>query len=299
MQSLYAIESTSGTGAPSVPSRRLLEEKLDRSLDSFFVSVAFIAGVAGYAKVDARQRAAKLLASEEDLHVSTKIAENLFLKAVLSNKDFAGRMKTPVVERLVQDDWVRKLYLQVVKDPVYKSYAGTEAHYPPQDRDILRHIWEQYLCKEENLIAYFSDELPGWEEDIDLARMAMEQLFRSDGRLQYNQLISAEKKTYAYSLLETVIEKKDYCMELIRPKLVNWDMERVALIDLLLLRMGVCELLYFPTIPTKVTINEYIEVAKRYSTPQSGQFVNGVLDNLLKELEQENKIRKEERRSKP
>ena len=77
------------------------------------------------------------------------------------------------------------------------------------------------------------------------------------------------------------------------------DAERVALIDLLLLRMGVCELLYFPTIPTKVTINEYIEVAKRYSTPQSGQFVNGVLDNILKDLEKEKKINKQERTRKP
>jgi N utilization substance protein B len=84
-------------------------------------------------------------------------------------------------------------------------------------------------------------------------------------------------------------------MELIRPKLVNWEAERVAIIDLILLRMGVCELLYFPTIPTKVTINEYIDLAKMYSTPQSGQFVNGVLDNLLKELSNEGKIRKQER----
>jgi N utilization substance protein B len=84
-------------------------------------------------------------------------------------------------------------------------------------------------------------------------------------------------------------------MELIKPKLKNWDAERVAIIDLILLKMGVAELLYFPTIPTKVTINEYIEIAKNYSTPQSGQFVNGVLDNLLKELVSANKIRKIER----
>ena len=87
-------------------------------------------------------------------------------------------------------------------------------------------------------------------------------------------------------------------MELIEPKLNNWDKERVALIDLLLLRMGVCELLYFPTIPTKVTINEYIDIAKQYSTPQSGQFVNGVLDNILKDLVKEGKIQKEERSGK-
>ena len=86
-------------------------------------------------------------------------------------------------------------------------------------------------------------------------------------------------------------------MELIEPKLKNWDKDRVALIDLLLLRMGVCELSYFPTIPTKVTINEYIDIAKQYSTPQSGQFVNGVLDNILKDLVKADKINKTDRKS--
>ena len=102
-----------------------------------------------------------------------------------------------------------------------------------------------------------------------------------------------------HDLLHSVIDRDGYTMELIQPKLQNWDADRVALIDLMLLQMGVCELLYFPTIPTKVTINEYIEIAKLYSTPQSGQFINGVLDNILKDLEKENKIKKQERTRKP
>jgi N utilization substance protein B len=129
--------------------------------------------------------------------------------------------------------------------------------------------------------------------------MLMDNFFRNAQKVNFLSLISGEKREYAQELLRTVLEKDDYCMELIRPKLVNWEAERVAQIDMLLLRMGVCEILYFPTIPTKVTINEYIEVAKLYSTPQSGQFVNGVLDNILKDLEKEGKVRKQERTRKP
>lgn len=81
-------------------------------------------------------------------------------------------------------------------------------------------------------------------------------------------------------------------MDMVTPRLKNWDTDRVAAIDIILLKMGICEFLYFPTIPTKVTINEYIEIAKNYSTPQSGQFINGVLDNLLKELTSSNSIHK-------
>jgi N utilization substance protein B len=88
------------------------------------------------------------------------------------------------------------------------------------------------------------------------------------------------------------LDKKEICLELIKPKLKNWDAERIAALDLIILQMGVCEFLFFETIPTKVTINEYIDLAKDYSTVQSGQFVNGLLDNIHKELSAENKISK-------
>ena len=97
---------------------------------------------------------------------------------------------------------------------------------------------------------------------------------------------------FAKSLLETVIEKKEVSMELLKPKLKNWDAERIAALDLIIIQMGICEFLFFETIPTKVTINEYIDLAKEYSTPQSGQFINGILDNIHKELTTQNKIHK-------
>src|SRR5690606_5091199 len=134
-----------------------------------------------------------------------------------------------------------------------------------------------------------------WNDDGEMTVMLMDNFFQKPGKIFFDKIVSDEKMTYSHDLLKTVIEKKTYCAELITPKLKNWDAERVALVDLLLLRMGVCEFLYFPTIPTKVTINEYIDIAKMYSTRQSGQFVNGVLDNILKDLEKEQKINKQQR----
>ena len=89
---------------------------------------------------------------------------------------------------------------------------------------------------------------------------------------------------FAKELLQTVIDKKDYVAELIKARLKNWDPERIAVLDMILMQMGVCEFLYFPTIPPKVTINEYIDLAKDYSTAQSGHFVNGILDGIHKDL---------------
>jgi N utilization substance protein B len=106
------------------------------------------------------------------------------------------------------------------------------------------------------------------------------------------EMVSPEKWEFAKSLLVTVRDKREYALELIKPKLKNWDAERIAVLDMILMEMGVCELLYFETIPTKVTINEYIDLAKAYSTPQSGQFVNGILDSIHKELTSQDKIHK-------
>jgi N utilization substance protein B len=114
------------------------------------------------------------------------------------------------------------------------------------------------------------------------------------GSCNFNQMLSPDKENFAKSLLQTVVEKDEFLQSLIIPKLKNWDPERIALLDMILMKMGVSEFLYFETIPPKVTINEYIDLAKDYSTQQSGQFVNGILDNIHKELVQQGKMQKVE-----
>ena len=112
------------------------------------------------------------------------------------------------------------------------------------------------------------------------------------GSLNFSHLMSTDKQQFASSLLQTVLEKNDFLQELIIPRLKNWDAERIALLDMLMMKMGVAEFLFFETIPPKVTINEYIDLAKDYSTAQSGQFVNGILDNIHKDLVQAGKMKK-------
>jgi N utilization substance protein B len=112
------------------------------------------------------------------------------------------------------------------------------------------------------------------------------------------EMVSDEKWFFARDLLRTTLEKKEFCSTLINPKLKNWDADRIAVLDMILMRMGLCELLFFETIPTKVTINEYIDLAKAYSTPQSGHFVNGILDNIHKELVEAGRINKIDHKNK-
>lgn len=297
MQTLYTLASLEhGAQGNKEAAVRILNDKLNQVLDVFTVSVLYTLRIAQYAETDAQHRSSKYLPSTEDMNVNTRIAGNSFVLKMLDNASFKEKIKKDKLERFVDEEWVKKIHQSLAKSEEYANYISQKELTPANEKDIIRYIWEKQIVENENLISHFSDELPGWEDDQELIMMLMQNFFNGSSKVNFLNLLSGEKKDYAHDLLQAVIEKEAYCMELIEPRLNNWDKERVALIDLLLLRMGVCELLYFPTIPTKVTINEYIDVAKQYSTPQSGQFVNGVLDNILKALVTEDKIRKVDRK---
>ncbi len=297
MQTLYTLE----TMEPGELEKNkklgttILNDKLNRSLDLFVISILYIIRTAQYAEKDAHQRASKYLPTKEDLNVSTKIAGNEFIWNILSNQTFAEKIKDAKLDHFVSDDWIKKLYTALEKTTEYQQYINENSRNPKAEKAIMKFLWEKQMLANEGLMEHFSEELPGWEDDNEMTPMLMDNFFKNSSKINFLNLISPEKREYAHNLMQTVLDKKDYCMELVEPRLINWDAERVALIDLLLLRMGLCEFLYFPTIPTKVTINEYIELGKLYSTPQSGQFLNGVLDNILKDLEKDNKIRKQDR----
>lgn len=300
MQTIYTL-STIGADNPEEQKKAgsaLLNEKLSRSIDLFLIALQYTLRTAQYAEKDAGQRATKYLPTEADLNVSTKIAGNEFLWKLLDNPSFKEKVKESKTEQYIDEEWVRKIYQQLTASTEYKDYISAKERKNKEEINIIRFIWEVLILENEQIMDHFSDEFADWDDDIDMTAILMYNLFKNQSKVNFLNLISAEKREYAHDLLHTSIDKIDYTGELIQPKLINWDAERVALIDMILLRMGVSELLYFPSIPTKVTINEYIEIAKSYSTPQSGQFVNGVLDNILKDLTKENKIHKEERKFK-
>jgi N utilization substance protein B len=293
MQTLYTLATLeNGPQGNKAASARILNDKLEHVLDIFTVCVLYSLRIAQYAETDAQRRSSKYLPSAEDMNVDTSISLNSFVLKMLETPSFKEKVKKDNLEKFVDKDWVKKIYQLLAKSEEYQAYIAAKTHTPTQEKEIIQFIWEKQVLGNEGLIGYFMDELPGWEDDSELIVMMMQNFFKNPSKVNFSNLLSGEKKEYAHDLLTAVIEKDAYCMELIEPRLNNWDKERVALIDLLLLRMGVCEFLYFPTIPNKVTINEYIDIAKQYSTPQSGQFVNGVLDNILKSLVSENKIRK-------
>jgi N utilization substance protein B len=172
------------------------------------------------------------------------------------------------------------------------QYTNILSREKKDEKEILEFILTDLMLPNDNFTSFIEEKFPNWDDDAEVVSNLVQGIIAKPAGLNLQELIGEEKLLFAKELLRTTIEKKEVTMELIRPKLKNWEPERIAILDMLLMRMGVCEFLYFETIPPKVTINEYIDLAKDYSTQQSGQFINGILDNIHKDLVRDDKMHK-------
>jgi len=291
MQTLYAVE-TADPAIPDDKARKILESHFEQSRLLFTYLVYLITETARYAESDARNRASKHLPSKEDLSVNTKIAGNTLLWQILEDVSFRQAAEETKIRQIADPELVRSIYQKLAATEAYHAYIAQQSREKKDEKDILAYIFTDLILPDELVIAHLEEFFTQWDDDADMMVQLVMNYLAKPASYNFQDIISGEKKAFATNLLQTAIEKKDFCLDLIRPKLKNWDAERIAMLDMILMRMGVCELLYFETIPAKVTINEYIDLAKEYSTPQSGQFVNGILDNIHKEMEQAGTLRK-------
>ncbi|MCW3088349.1 MAG: nusB [Sediminibacterium sp.] len=291
MQLLYMIEAANSPMPFKNPVDEL-QKQLDKSRELFVYLLYFLTEVARYAETSAIKRASRNLPSEADLNVNTKIAGNEFLWQILESPSFRKAIELDMPEKRIDKELVKKIYVELTQTEKYQEYITLQSREKAKEKEIIKLIFIQLMLPNESFIGHLEEQFNNWDDDADMMDQLMLNYIQKPASYSLQEMVSPEKWDFARSLLRTTIEKKEYCAEIIKPKLKNWDSERIAALDMVLMRMGVCELMYFETIPTKVTINEYIDLAKDYSTPQSGQFVNGILDNIHKEMVEAGKIQK-------
>ncbi len=291
MQALYSIESMNNETHPGEP-LQILKQNIEQARHLFTYLVYFIVEIARFAEKDALQKSQKHLPSLNDLNINTKISGNEIVWAILENGSFKKSLEQFKIRYLIDDELVRKLYLSLISSAEYKEYTELKSRDKKSEKKILEYIFGNLMLPDENFISDVEEKFIHWDDDAEMMIVLMNGLLQKPASFNFEEMISKEKMDFAIDLMECAIDKKNYCLELIKPKLKNWDAERIASLDMILMQMGVCEFLYFETIPPRVTINEYIDLAKEYSTEQSGHFVNGVLDNIHKELIEQNKIHK-------
>jgi N utilization substance protein B len=293
MQTIYTVTTLEKETKPR-ESQKILQQHFDQTRSLFVYLIYFLTETARYAETDAWQRGSKHLPTKEDLHVNTKIAANEVLLKMLNDAALKEQFAQQQPEQLCDRELLRKIYHLLVDSQEYKAYVANTSRDKAEERKILEFILNDLLLANESFVTHIEENFSNWDDDGEMLVQLLTAYLSKPGSYNFNQLMSADKASFAKNLLETTLEKGEYLQSLIIPKLKNWDPDRIALLDMIMMKMGVAEFLYFETIPPKVSINEYIDLAKDYSTPQSGYFVNGILDNIHKELVQQGKMHKVE-----
>ncbi|RYY62364.1 MAG: transcription antitermination factor NusB, partial [Chitinophagaceae bacterium] len=236
------------------------------------------------------------LPSAEDLNVNTKIAGNELLWKMMEDPALVEQFAKEKPELKSDPDLIRRIYLDLVTRPEYQSYLINSGREKQEEKKILEFIFNDMMLASENFVSHLEENFTNWNDDGEMIVQLLAGYLGKPHSFNFTEMLSADKALFAKQLLQTVLDKDAHLHEIIIPKLKNWDPERIALLDMILMKMGVAEFLYFETIPPKVTINEYIDLAKEYSTEQSGQFINGILDNIHKEMVRDGKMEKTEYR---
>jgi len=290
MQTLYSLEAQDNH--KSEDAQKILQKHFDQSRQLLIYLIYFLTELARYAETDSLRRSSKHLPTEHDKNVSTKLAGNQLLWKMLEQESYQKMLRKDKPELIDHADMVRKLYLELKETEDYKFYISENSRDKKPEKEILEYIFNDFMLANESFESHLEEIFPNWSDDAEMMQKLVTGYLNKTTAFNFEEIVSPDKASFASGILASVIEKKEVTMELIRPKLKNWDAERIATLDMIFMQMGVCEFLFFETIPPKVTINEYIDLAKDYSTPLSGQFVNGILDNIHKDLVAENKMHK-------
>ncbi|HOW25704.1 MAG TPA: transcription antitermination factor NusB [Bacteroidales bacterium] len=298
MQALYAFTINGG------PDILKGESELIRSIlrlhDLYAYQISFLIEIFDFARQRMEEAKLKFLPTEEDLHPNTRFVDNRIIHQLTSNIDFCRRSDQLRISWKEEEELVRRLYHSIRGSELYKEYMSSPENNYQLDREFIQKLISEHINSEEALISFYEEKSIHWANDysaayyyIDKTISALEEdMHRSDPLPGLPPEPEEEDRDFAVSLYRQTIRHSDEYGKMISDRTLNWDTERIAMLDMLLLKMAIAEFLEFPTIPVKVSFNEYIEISKEYSTPKSKVFINGILDKLITELTQENKIKK-------
>ncbi len=246
------------------------------------------------AKVETRRN--KLLPTEEDLNPNLRLLENSFIKQLADNKQLSKYLNDYPMSWDEHDVFLKKLLEDILESEIYLEYsASTDTSYEA-DREFWRKAFKQFIYNNETLDEILEDESIYWNDDVEIIQSFTLKTIRQfsetsgDDQKLLPMFRDDEDKNFALRLLHNAILNQDEYRDLIESHTEKWDFERIAFMDLIIMQIALSEIHTFDNIPTSVTLNEYIELSKSYSTPKSGTFINGVLDAIVTTLKKDNVI---------
>lgn len=302
LQALYAHFQTEGSEVSQQEKR--LVSSIESIYDLYIYLLSSLIEVRDFASNRMEDARLKFLPTEAELNPNTRFVENRFLEQLSENRRLRKNMQRMSVSWADHQEIIRKIFLTFRDSEVYTAYMEKPKVNYRDEKDIVLHLFGDFMLESEAYTSLFEEHNIHWADDIDTASSLLVKTIKKwDADMdEFHDLpplmITPDEegedliRDFVLKLFRKTIVHKTEFDKLIADRAQNWDIERIALLDVILLKMALTELTEFPTIPVKVTLNEYIEISKEYSTPRSRQFVNGMLDKLVVDLRDAGRINK-------
>ncbi|BDB57007.1 transcription antitermination factor NusB [Flavobacterium ammonificans] len=295
MQTIYAMHQNGSDNLEG--QEKFLFYSIDSIQDLYLVMVSSLIELAKKEKVFLHLSSQKHLATSEERNPNTKFINNSIFKLLEDNSSLSIALENRKINNWnIHDDYIQLLLTSLKESKLYDKYMSNPTVSFEEDKQFVIDLFTEIIVPNEKLYEYLEDDKLTWIDDIPVVNTNIVKQLKSlksaeDDSFRVPKLFKdADDKDFAKDLFrKTVLNEKELAKEF-DSKTPNWDMDRIAEMDTIILKMAICELLKFPSIPVKVTLNEYLELAKEYSTPKSSIFINGILDNLVKEFQTNKKM---------
>lgn len=274
-----------------------LKHSIDKIYDLYLIQLALAIELLHESYREREDARNKYFPTEDDLKQDTSFTQNRILNTLSSNEALQKMFKSKKISWQLRLDIPQKIFRKIRFSDFYKAYLQKASPTLQDDKNFIINCFESFIFNDEILESYYEELSIHWADDIYIANVAVLKTIQSieEGKtFKLPRLLNDAEgdMQFAYDLFRKTIIHNDNFDELIKMKVQNWEMERIAMMDMLLMKMALTELLYMPSIPVKVSLNEYIELSKMFSTMKSNIFINGILDKLVADLREENKITK-------
>jgi len=295
MQSVYALFQSKSDNLTK--EEKFLNFSIQKTFDLYVLQLLLLVAVKEMYNEHLQIRKKKYLATEEDKNPNLKFVNNQIIKAIEESPAVIKYRNERKLDNWKDDkEFVRVVLDKLMESDLLKEYLSTKNNDFKGDKEFIIKFFKDIVAPDDKLYDYYESMNLSWIDDLPFVNTM---IIKSIKNLKPGNPVSLdllqvndEDREYMLDLFrKSVLHHADYDQE-IDGKTPNWDNDRIAEVDMILIKMALTEFLYFPSIPTKVTINEYIEIAKDYSTQKSGYFINGVLDKLLKEYQEAKRLNK-------
>lgn len=269
---------------------------MQKSYDLYYYMLTLMLELTKIYEARVESRKNKFLPTDDDLNPNTNLIDNKFINQLSDNRQLQLYINERPLSWVDHESFVKTLLDKILESEAYKSYSLISSPSYEQDREFWRKSFKDFIYLNEELDDILEDESIYWNDDVEIVQsFVLKTIKRFSEFNESNQPLlpmfkDEEDKRYALKLLdETIINEKKF-RELIEKHTEKWDFERIAIMDLIIMQIALAEISTFDSIPTNVSMNEYIEIGKSYSTPKSSIFINGILDAIVHELKKENLI---------